>query len=60
MQQQPWTARRTGWRVPTKMTLTLIARDIRKSLSYFESLASNSIPSEDVLSGNGIREGDGS
>src|SRR5262245_22477399 len=36
------------------MTLALIARDIAKSSSYFESLTSNSTPSEDVLSAKNL------
>ena len=38
-------------------TLALTARDIGKSSGCFESLASNSIPSEDMLSGNESRKG---
>ena len=40
MQQTPWTVRSVDWPVPTKMTLTLIAKDIGKSSSYFENSAS--------------------
>ena len=40
MQQKPWTVRSADWSVPTKMTPALIAKGIRKSSSYFESLAS--------------------
>ena len=40
MQHAPWTVRSADWPVPSKMTLALIAKDIGKSSSYFESLAS--------------------
>ena len=40
MQHAPWTVRSAGWPVTSKMTLALIAKDIGKSSSYFESLAS--------------------
>ncbi len=40
MQQAPWTVRSADWPVTSKMTLALIAKDIGKSSSYFESLAS--------------------
>ena len=40
MQHAPWTVRSADWPVTSKMTLALIAKDIGKSSSYFESLAS--------------------
>src|SRR5688572_5314784 len=40
MQHAPWTVRSADWPARSKMTLALIAKDIGKSSSYFESLAS--------------------
>ena len=62
IQHAPRTMRRVDWPGSSNRTPASIARDIGKSSSCFESLASNSLASnstasEDVLSGNESREG---
>ena len=53
MQHAPWTVRSADWPVTSKMTLALIAKDIGKSSSYFESLASVRV-NKRPLFGSGI------
>ena len=53
MQHAPWTLRSADWPVTSKMTLALIAKDIGKSSSYFESLASVRVNNRPLF-GSGI------